>query len=155
MPSPGDLAHPGFEPKAPTAPALQVDSLSLNHLGSPPLMRGYMNKQRILVNFLFEYLKNYSHLINSCNILFYMEEFLIWSLWAVIRYFFTTSPQPEVLNVCLAHKFRSHFVIRTTYTMSFSGFLLNSGHPLSTNWLPIGFSGSCPRWYTNISNKIL
>ena len=50
MPSPGDLAHPEFEPEAPAAPALQVDSLPLNHLGSPPLMRGYMNKQKILVD---------------------------------------------------------------------------------------------------------
>ena len=155
MSSQGDLAYPGFEPEAPTAPALQVDSLPLNHLGSLPLMRGYMNKQRILVNlalWIFEKLQSF---INPCNILFYTEGLLIWSLWAVISYFFITSPQPEVLNVCLTHKLRSHFVIRTTYAMSLSGFLLNSGHPLSTIWLPIGFSGSCPRWYTNISNKIL
>ena len=30
-----DLPHPGIEPKSPAAPALQADSLSLSHQGSP------------------------------------------------------------------------------------------------------------------------
>ena len=34
-PSPGDLPNPGIEPMFPVAPALQVDYLPLNHLGSP------------------------------------------------------------------------------------------------------------------------
>ena len=35
FPPPGDLPHPGIEPVSPEAPALQVDSLLLNHQGSP------------------------------------------------------------------------------------------------------------------------
>ena len=35
FPSPGDLPHPGIEPTSPVAPALQVDSLPLSHLGNP------------------------------------------------------------------------------------------------------------------------
>ena len=34
-PSPGDLPDPGIEPMSPVSPALQVDSLPLNHWGSP------------------------------------------------------------------------------------------------------------------------
>ena len=34
FPPPGDLSNPGIEPKSPGSPALQVDSLSLSHLGS-------------------------------------------------------------------------------------------------------------------------
>ena len=32
---PGDIPNPGIEPTSPVFPALQVDSLSLSHLGSP------------------------------------------------------------------------------------------------------------------------
>ena len=35
FPTPGDLPDPGIKPTSPTAPALQVDSLPLSHLGSP------------------------------------------------------------------------------------------------------------------------
>ena len=34
-PLPGDLPDPGIRPRSPAAPALQVDSLPLNHWGSP------------------------------------------------------------------------------------------------------------------------
>ena len=34
-PSPGDLPDPGTEPVSPVSPALQVNSLPLNHWGSP------------------------------------------------------------------------------------------------------------------------
>ena len=34
-PPPGDLPNPGIEPTSPVAPALQADSLPLNHHGSP------------------------------------------------------------------------------------------------------------------------
>ena len=33
--SPGDLPHPGMEPRSPVSPALQVDSLGLSHLRGP------------------------------------------------------------------------------------------------------------------------
>ena len=40
LPFPGDLPDPGIEPEAPTAsPALQMDSLSLSHWGSPVYSR--------------------------------------------------------------------------------------------------------------------
>ena len=40
FPSPGDLPDPGIEP---TSPALQADSLPLNHLGSPePALRWFL-----------------------------------------------------------------------------------------------------------------
>ena len=35
FPSPGDLPDSGMEPKSSMSPALQVDSLPLNHGGSP------------------------------------------------------------------------------------------------------------------------
>ena len=35
FPLPGDLPDPGIEHMSPVDPALQVDSLSLSHLGSP------------------------------------------------------------------------------------------------------------------------
>ena len=35
FPSPGDLPNSGIEPTSPEPPALQVDSLSLHHLGRP------------------------------------------------------------------------------------------------------------------------
>ena len=35
FPAPGDLPDPGIEPVSPPSPALQVDSLSLSHQGSP------------------------------------------------------------------------------------------------------------------------
>ena len=35
FPPQGDLPHPGIEPMSLVVPALQVDSLPLNHLGSP------------------------------------------------------------------------------------------------------------------------
>ena len=35
FPSPGHLPDPGIAPESPAAPALQADSLSLNHQGSP------------------------------------------------------------------------------------------------------------------------
>ena len=35
-PPPGDLPDPGIEPKSPTSPALQVDSLLAEPLGKPP-----------------------------------------------------------------------------------------------------------------------
>ena len=35
FPSPGDLPDPGIEHSSPEAPALQADSLPLNHWGSP------------------------------------------------------------------------------------------------------------------------
>ena len=38
--SPGDLPDPGIQPKSPAPPALQVDSLSLNHQGSPGKREG-------------------------------------------------------------------------------------------------------------------
>ena len=38
FPPPGDLLNPGIQPTAPTPPALQVDSLLLNHQGSPKLL---------------------------------------------------------------------------------------------------------------------
>ena len=38
-PPPGDLPHPGIEPRSPVAPALQVDSLLLSHWESPYLLR--------------------------------------------------------------------------------------------------------------------
>ena len=34
-PPPGDLPNPGTEPTTPVSPALQMDSLPLNHWGSP------------------------------------------------------------------------------------------------------------------------
>ena len=34
FPTPGDLSNPGIEPVSPASPALQADSLPLNHLGS-------------------------------------------------------------------------------------------------------------------------
>ena len=37
FPLPGDLPNPGIEPKSPVSPALQADSLPLNHLGSPSI----------------------------------------------------------------------------------------------------------------------
>jgi len=36
-PPPRDIPDPGIEPKSPAAPTLQVDSLLLNHQGSPPV----------------------------------------------------------------------------------------------------------------------
>ena len=33
FPAPGDLPNPGIQPLSPVAPALQVDSLLLSHLG--------------------------------------------------------------------------------------------------------------------------
>ena len=36
FPPPGDLPDPGIEPAPPASPVLQVDSLPLSHLGSPP-----------------------------------------------------------------------------------------------------------------------
>ena len=36
-PPPGDLPDPGIEPEFPVAPTLQVDSVPLNHWGSPSL----------------------------------------------------------------------------------------------------------------------
>ena len=35
-PPPGDLPDPGIKPTSPSSPALQEDSLTLNHQGSPP-----------------------------------------------------------------------------------------------------------------------
>ena len=35
FPSPGYLPKPGIEPASPVSPALQADSSSLHHLGSP------------------------------------------------------------------------------------------------------------------------
>ena len=35
FPSPGDLPHPGTEPRSPVAPVWQVDSSLLSHQGSP------------------------------------------------------------------------------------------------------------------------
>ena len=35
FPSPGDFPDPGIKPASSLSPALQVDSLSLSHLGSP------------------------------------------------------------------------------------------------------------------------
>ena len=35
FPLPGDLSDPGIEPMSPASPALQADSLPLNHQGSP------------------------------------------------------------------------------------------------------------------------
>ena len=37
LPSPGNLPDPGIDPVSPAAPALQVDSLLLSHLGSPSI----------------------------------------------------------------------------------------------------------------------
>ena len=37
LPSPGNLPDPGIDPMSPAAPALQVDSLLLSHLGSPSI----------------------------------------------------------------------------------------------------------------------
>ena len=37
FPSPGNLPDPGIDPVSPAAPALQVDSLLLSHLGSPSI----------------------------------------------------------------------------------------------------------------------
>ena len=37
FPSPGDFPDPGMEPMSPASPALQADSLLLNHWGSPIL----------------------------------------------------------------------------------------------------------------------
>ena len=39
FPSPGDLPDPGIKPVSPEAPALQTDSLSLSHQGSPLSLR--------------------------------------------------------------------------------------------------------------------
>ena len=36
LPLPGDFPDSWIEPMSPASPALQVDSLPLNHLGSPP-----------------------------------------------------------------------------------------------------------------------
>ena len=36
--TPGDLSNPGIEPMSPASPALQADSLPLNHLKSPCLL---------------------------------------------------------------------------------------------------------------------
>ena len=41
-PPPGDLPHPGIEPMASAAPALQVDSLLLSHWGSPRKESNYL-----------------------------------------------------------------------------------------------------------------
>ena len=38
FPPPRELLNPGIKPTAPTPPALQVDSLLLNHQGSPKLL---------------------------------------------------------------------------------------------------------------------
>ena len=38
FPLPGNLPNPGLRPESPASPALQVDSLPLNHLGSPCLV---------------------------------------------------------------------------------------------------------------------
>ena len=35
FPLPGDLPNPGIEPVSPVVPALQMDSLQLDHQGSP------------------------------------------------------------------------------------------------------------------------
>ena len=37
FPTPGDFLDPGIKPMSPVAPALQADSLSLSHQGSPDL----------------------------------------------------------------------------------------------------------------------
>ena len=37
FPSPGDLPHPGIKLVFPVAPALQMNSLLLSHLGSPSM----------------------------------------------------------------------------------------------------------------------
>ena len=44
-PPPGDLPDPGVEPASTVAPALQVDSLLLSHLGRPGLT--YLNDKRV------------------------------------------------------------------------------------------------------------
>ena len=49
FPTPGDLPDPGIKPKS---PALQPDSLSLSHLGSPYLKRGDNNSLHTLMSTL-------------------------------------------------------------------------------------------------------
>lgn len=70
-----------------------------------------MNKQRILVYLPIWMFEKYIKSFNSSNILFDMEELLIGSFWATMSYLLYLSI-PEVLNVRLVHKLRSHFVIR-------------------------------------------
>ena len=43
-PPPGDLPDPGIEPTSHVAPALQVDSLLLSHLGSPKTCVLHLNR---------------------------------------------------------------------------------------------------------------
>ena len=43
-PSPGDLPDPGIEPASPVSPALQADSLPLNHGGKLAVTSGALNK---------------------------------------------------------------------------------------------------------------
>ena len=47
FPPPGDLPNPGMEPTAPALPALQVDSLLLNHQGSPKLLGAVTKAMRL------------------------------------------------------------------------------------------------------------
>ena len=48
FPSPGDLPDPGVEPVSPVVPALQADSLSLSHQGSPRRRKQWKNGNAIL-----------------------------------------------------------------------------------------------------------
>ena len=41
-PPPGDLPNPGIELMSPASPAMQVDSLLLNHQGSPHVLFSYL-----------------------------------------------------------------------------------------------------------------
>ena len=47
FPHPGDLPNPGTESESLMSPALQVDSLSLNHPGSPFLFRPSLDSKPI------------------------------------------------------------------------------------------------------------
>ena len=51
-PPPGDLPDPGIKPVSPAAPALQVDSLLLSHLGSRVYVHEFYYRQKLHRNLL-------------------------------------------------------------------------------------------------------
>ena len=61
FPPPGDLCDPGIEPASPAAPAMQVDSLLLSHLGSLKMRyiytREYYSKNNEIMPFAATWLE--------------------------------------------------------------------------------------------------
>ena len=66
MPSPGDLPDPGIKR---VSPALQANSLPLNHLGSPPL---YINSKHFLILFSVSVFSSLTHKIDFSHVLFFL-----------------------------------------------------------------------------------